>query len=359
MILLRIVGIMSILVLAQILFSGFIIARIIGNIVANADVASFIPLLWPTLALTRAMDSDTLSSSLFFCLNLGFLVFLGRVAMFLRSRYWVVFPASIHISSHGSISEPGRLSNLGLGPAFVAMLRREMRSATRRKEIVRLVVIPIIIPVMIGFPLVLTPTPTPDAPSNSTLVTMALGAPFLLGVALGALILAMTSIGQEGRSLWNLGVLPVETSTVVLSKVVFVELVSLIGLASGGILSALLSGFSYASLFSFVLMGITLIGMEATLGIAIGARFPDFSEGPRPKFVTVTGSIIGTVLGLLFMGITVSPVVVGIALTALLRIEIPFGIYLSISALIGLLLAWIFYRLALGPFHRILSELPS
>ncbi len=359
MILLRIIGIMSVLVLAQILFSGFIIARIIGNIVAIADIASFIPLLWPTLALTRALGSDPLSSALFFCLSLGFLVFLGRVAMFLRSRYWVVIPGSIHISGPGSISEPGKLASLGLGPAFVAMLRREMRSATRRKEIVRLVVIPIIIPVMIGFPLVLAPTPTSDGTGKASLVTMALGAPFLLGVGLGALILAMTSIGQEGKSLWNLGVLPVETSMVVLSKVVFVGLVSLIGLVSGGFLSALLSGFSYTSLFAFVLMGITLIGMEATLGVAIGGRFPDFSEGPRPKFVTVTGSIIGTVLGLLFMGVTVSPVVVGIALRAFFRLEVPFGISLSISALIGFFLAWVFYKLALGPFHRILSELPS
>ena len=359
MILLRILGIMLILVLTQILFSGFIIASVIGTLVAGADVASFVPIFWLTLALTRALVADLISSIIFLTLGLGFLVALSWAALSLRAKYWVVPSGSPHLSSTGSISKPGRLGSLGLGPTSLALLRREIRAATRRKEALRLTVIPIIIPVLIGFPLGLSPTPPTNGSGSEGLVSAVLGGPLLFGVGLGALILAMTSLGQEGKSLWNLGALPVTASMLVRAKILITALVSTIGLGLGAVVSVLLFSFSYYSLATFAMLGITLITVEASLGVAVGSRFSDFSEGPRPKFVTITGSIIGTIIGLAAMGITLMPLGLALAVRFFYGITLPLSLALSGSVGLGIILAWASYKLALPPVQNILSELPS
>ena len=359
MILLRVFGIMLILVLTQILFSGFIIARVIGTVVGGADVAGYVPVLWPTLAMTKALTHDAVSSAFFFIMSLAFLAGLGWAAFSLREKYWVVSPGSLHLSSRGSISRPGRLGRIGFGPTFIALLRREIRSATRRKEVVRLAVIPIIIPVMIGFPFVLSPTPTTNGAAGGGLVSGVLGGPFLFGVGLGSLVLAMTSLGQEGKSFWNLATLPVTASMLIRSKVLFATLVSTIGLGLGATVNLVLFGFSGYSLAAFLLLGMTLIVVEASLGVAVGARFPDFAEGPRPRFVTVTGSIIGSVIGIAMMGVVLSPIAVALALRFLYGITLALSLTLSLSVILGTFLAWACYRLAIPPVQNFLGELPA
>ena len=186
-----------------------------------------------------------------------------------------------------------------------------------------------------------------------------LGLPFLFGVGLGALVLAMTSLGQEGKSLWNLAALPINASMLIRAKIIFAVLVSTIGLGFGAVVNVLLVGFSGYSLAAFFLLGITLIIVEASLGVAVGSRFPDFSEGPRPKFVTVTGSIIGSVIGIAVMGAILSPIGVALVLRFLYRITIALSLALSLSVVLGTFLAWASYRLAIRPVQDFLVELPA
>lgn len=220
-------------------------------------------------------------------------------------------------------------------------------------------VIPIIIPVMIGFPFVFSPAPVADSSSGGGLVSAALGGPFLFGVGLGSLILAMTSLGQEGTTLWNLGALPIAAPMLIRAKIFFAVIVSSIGLVLGALVNLLLRGFSLYGLAAFLLLGLTLIFVESSLGLAIGTRFPDFAEGPRPRFVTVTGTIVGTVVGILVMGVVLSPI--GIALVLRFVYGIPLGLSqaLALTVALGTLLAWAFYRLAIRPVQNFLDDLPA
>src|SRR5207245_238853 len=77
---------------------------------------------------------------------------------------------------------------------------------------------------------------------------------------------------------------------------------------------------------------------EASLGIAIGSRFPDFSDGPRPRFVTIVGSIIGALLGIVEMAIMSLPLVLSFVLRTFLGILLPLQFVLALSAAVeGLL----------------------
>ena len=358
MIALRILGIILILLFTQTLFSGFLIIRII-NTVSTANAATIlVPLLWPTLSITSILKSDLLGSAYFILLSLGFLSVLTTSALALRSRFWVSTPPSLHFSNTGTITGVSRLRRLGVSTASLALVRREIRSATRRKEVVRLMSIPIILPVMISFPAIFSPAPTTSAQS-SLVSPLFLAVPLLFGVGLGTLFLGMTSIGQEGKRLWNLSSLPLEAASIVTSKILFTSLIATIGLVLGLGLTVFFFQISIVDALTFIAVGIALVLAEASLGVAIGSRYPDFSDGPRPRFVTIIGSIIGAFLGVVMMLLMSLPLL--LLLLARVFLLLPFSLQLSffLGGMLGLIFARICYSLSIRSVNGILRELPN
>ena len=358
MIILRILGVILILLFTQTLFSGFLIIRII-NSVSSANAATvLVPLLWPTLSITSILRSNLPSSAYFLLLSFGFLAVLASAALALRSKFWVATPPSFHFSNTGTISRVSRLRRIGVSAISLALVRREIRSATRRKEVVRLMAIPIILPVMISFPAIFSPAPTTSAASG-LISPLFLAVPLLFGVGLGTLFLGMTSIGQEGKRLWNLSSLPIEAGTVVTSKILFTSLISTIGLVLGLALTVFFFQVSVLDALTFIAVGITLVLAEASLGVAIGSRYPDFSDGPRPRFVTIIGSIIGAFLGVIVMLLMSLPLV--FLLLGRIFLLLPFSLQLSffLGGMLGLIFARISYSLSIRSVNGILRELPN
>jgi len=357
-VIMRILGIILILLVTQLLFSGVFLIQIISSLVGSAAAASFVPVFWPTLAITKLLQSDFLGSAGFLGLSIALFLSLSYVALSLRAKYWAVTPGAIHFAGAGSVSGPSWLGYLGLSSPSIAMLKREIRSATRRKEVVRLMAIPIIMPIMISFPAIFSPAPSSTS-GPAQIDPIFLVIPFLFGIGLGSLFLGMTSIGQEGRRLWNISALPVSASMLVKSKLLFTSLVSSIGLGLGAVVSALLLHASIFVILGFLGLGLVVILAEAGLGIAIGSRFPDFSDGPRPRFVTVLGSIIGAVLGIVEMAIMALPIILSFILRTFLSILMPLQFVLALSGVVAGLLAWIAYSMSIKPVDSILSELPN
>ena len=357
-VIMRILGIILILLVTQLLFSGVFLIQIISSLVGTAAAASFVPVFWPTLAITKLLQSDFLGSAGFLGLSIALFLLLSYIALSLRAKYWAVTPGAIHFAGAGSVSGPSRLGYLGLSSPSIAMLRREIRSATRRKEVVRLMAIPIIMPIMISFPAIFSPAPSSTS-GPAQIDPIFLIIPFLFGIGLGSLFLGMTSIGQEGRRLWNISALPVSANMLVKSKLLFTFLVSSIGLGLGAVVSALLLHASIFVILGFLGLGFVVILAEASLGIAIGSRFPDFSDGPRPRFVTEVGSIIGAVLGIIEMATMALPLILSFILRTFLSILLPLQFVLALSGAVAGLLAWIAYSMSIKPVDSILSELPN
>lgn len=219
--------------------------------------------------------------------------------------------------------------------------------------------IPIILPVMITFPVIFSPAPSSGSAPPSQISPILLAGPLLFGVGLGALFLGMTSIGQEGKRLWNIGSLPIGASTIVKSKLMFTSLIGMIGLILGLALTVVLFHLSILDALTFTGVGLAVIMAEASLGIAVGSRYPDFSDGPRPRFVTIAGSILGSILGIIVMLLISGPF--AFFLIARLVLGIPFSLYLSLlfSGLVGLVFSWICYRASIHPLEGILREIPN
>jgi hypothetical protein len=136
-------------------------------------------------------------------------------------------------------------------------------------------------------------------------------------------------------------------------------MVSSIGLFLAAVVSVIGLKLPLYSLFAFLGVGICVILAEAGLGMAVGSRFADFSEGPRPRFVTITGSIIGSILGMIAMVAMIVPVATALVLSFLRGVSVPLSLALTLSGLIGLLISWTGYKLSIGPVANILAELPN
>ncbi len=362
MVVMRILGVVLVLVFTQALFSGFLVVRIITTLVGDIAVTVAVPVFWPTLSITSLLGSDMLSSAIYSLLSLGFFFVLTYIALLLRARFWITAPLSLHFSSSGSLSGISKLRWLGLSSLFIALLRRELRSATRRKEVVRLMAIPLILPVMVLFPVVFSPAPSSTTTPPVAVNPVLLAGPLLFGVGLGALFLGITSIGQEGGRLWNIGSLPVGARMIAKTKIVFTSIIAMIGLALGLALAVLIFHLAILDAFVFSGLGLTVVLAESSLGVAVGSRYADFSEGPRPRFVTIAGSIIGSILGIIIMGLMSVAFVVTLLLTFRLGLYLPSiltPLPLFATAFLGLIFSRISYVISIRPIETILGEIPN
>lgn len=363
-ILLRIIGVVVILLFTQALFSGFLIVRVITALVGDVAATVAVPVFWPTLSVTSLLSLNLIAAAVYGLLSVVFLVALSIVAISFRSRFWVLSAPSFQFSQIGesAISHVTRLRRLGMSNTFAALLRREFRSATRRKEVVRLIAIPLVLPVMVIFPVIFSPAPTATGVPEAV-NPLLLAGPLLFGVGLGALFLGMTSIGQEGGRIWSLSSLPVNASVILKSKILFCTTVAMLGLCLALVISALIFHLDPLSAVIFAGLGLAVVLAESGLGMAVGARYADFSEGPRPRFVSMKGSILGSVLGVIlmsilgfaFVGMLLFMVQLGMSLNSYFLTTVPF----LFAAIVALLLSRLGYRFSIGPFEKILGDIPN
>jgi hypothetical protein len=299
-----------VLVFVQLLFSGQIIGYLLQSVVQTVRIAWFVPVVWPSVAVLGASQGNTLTFLSFAGLSGLFALALFGLAANSRARFWVPVPVSIKLSTR-TYHAPGwafRLPWIGTGES--AILRKDFRSLTRRREMARFLAIPFVLAVSLGisfFPL--GAQASPDLPGLLAIIPL-----YIIPVAIFVGILSMTSIGQEGYAVWNLYTAPIKPNHLLRAKMLYAIL---LGLAFGvGMLTVF--GFllkTLAANFWIILpLGIAVVFEEAAIGIYFGARFPDFREIVRSRYVGVWGSLFGMLLSMISAMLTVSPTIISVML---------------------------------------------
>ncbi len=297
-----------ILVFVQLIFSGQVTGYLLQTVVRAVEIAWFVPVVWPSAAVLAISQGNMLTFVAFAGLSGFFALVLFWVAAEFRSRFWVPVPISIQLST-----QPYHARGLGfqlpwIGAGESAILRKDLRSLTRRREMARFLAIPFVLAISLGLSLF----PMGEQTSTSGLGLLVTIPLYMIPVAIFVGILSMTSIGQEGSAVWNLYTAPIEPNHLLRAKMLYAELLG-IGFSVG-----MLTIFSFllrplmAYFWLILALGIAVVFEESAIGIYFGARFPDFREMVRSRYVGVWGSFFGMLLGIISAMLTTSPIIISV-----------------------------------------------
>ncbi len=295
-----------ILVFVQLIFSGQIAGYLIRSIVHTVQVAWYVPMVWPSVSVLSLSQGSIMNSIIFGALSIGFAFTLFQVAVMVRARYWVPVPVSVRLSTRTYLPSESRVSIPGLGSVELALLRKDFRSILRRREMARFMAIPFVLAASIGLSLV-TSHATSDSLNFVTILPL-----YIIPVTIFAQMLAMTSIGSEGYAVWNLYAAPIRPSQLLRAKLIYAITLGIIFCVGMAIFFSILVNSALPHLWVLMIVGIVTVLEQSAIGISIGARFPDFREMVRSRYVSIWASLLGLFVGLFISFLTISPIFLSI-----------------------------------------------
>jgi hypothetical protein len=296
------------LVFVQLLFSGQIIGYLLQSVIQTVEIAWFVPVVWPSVAVLGVSHGNILTFLEFALLSALFTLVLFEVAANFRARFWVPVPVAIRLSTQTYHAPRLRLHVPWIGIGESAILRKDLRSLTRRREMARFLAIPFVLAVSLGlsfFPL--GGESMSDAPGLLAIIPL-----YLLPIAIFVGLLSMTSIGQEGYAVWNLYAAPINPSKLLRAKMLFAIILGLLfGVGMLAVFSFLLRPLA-AYFWVILALGLAVVFEESAIGICFGARFPDFREIVRSRYVGVWGSLLGMSVGIISAMLTAFPIIISV-----------------------------------------------
>jgi len=337
-----------VLVFFQLLFSGRIIVYVLESAIQTVRAAWFVPIVWPSLAILSGSQGDLLASSEFGILTLGFFVALFVLTVRFRALYWVPVPIAIRLTNqtyHPTTSVPFLP---GFGAAESAILRKDVHSLFRRREMARLLAIPFVLAISLGVSLF---------PISGTSVTGQIGfyvllPVYVMPVAIFCSIMSMTCIGQEGNAVWNLYVAPITPRQLVKAKLIIPVLLGLVFSVAMLVFLGAVLRITFADIFFLLGLSSVVVMSESAVGLYFAARFADFRDIVRSRFVSVWGSLFGTFISLLLIALTASPMLISITLLGSIA-----NVYFAFSLAIGLVIFLSAWKLAERQVTNLLLEI--
>ena len=309
------------------------------------SVAWFVPFIWLALTIGNVFNGLYLQGVLYAASSALFIVALYYLAVVLNQRFGLYEPPAITLQKSGVYApKTGFLGKLGFSTAEAAIIRKDFRAFTRRREMVSIFIVPII---MIVLPLSQSlGISGSSVSSQSTFIFSAII--FLLPATFSAMLLGEVMIGEEGQAVWRIYASPITPKNLVKSKTAFLALFSTIILFISGSVGIIFYHPSLPETISAFLEGFFVLLAVGIVALTIGFKGPDFSQTRRARMVRQEWSLIGLVV----CGI------VGISVLAPLVVSVGFSIFtggsivtpnlaisIAISGVISLVISAVFYRI--------------
>jgi hypothetical protein len=289
-VILRIVLVVVLLVAVQIAFNPYILYLALSSIVAGVNIAWFVPVIWPSVAVASSLVPDATRTIAFTSLSLVFTYLIFEGAARLRTRYWSPVPVVITVSTSTVYVPTGR--SLGwLNPTAFALALKELRSLVRRKDMARFLAIPVIFVVASFLPAIEAGANAGSALSAVRFIVLAESS-FII-----PMLLSSISVGQEGQSIANIYMLPISVDEFVNGKLFLSWVISTVGILVLMSLLQLVAPIAPLLLLASLVTAIFNVLIQSYVGLATGSRYPNFTTGPRARYITITGFILSFIIG--------------------------------------------------------------
>jgi hypothetical protein len=333
----------------------------IQTIASAQNAVWFIPFVWLGMALYSFTTGLLLNGFAFLALSLLFIAGLFLLATSLNRRFGLYEPPAITVSRGIYTPKTGFLGKLGFSTVEAALLRKDFRAFTRRRELMTIFIIPIVI---ILVPLMQSLSQTNGAVPTQLSVYLT-AVTFLFPASIMAMSLGSFMIGEEGQVVWRIYSSPVSAKNLVKSKYSFIILFSLMVLAITAIFGLLIYHPSLRATIVASLEAVFLVLALGAISLSNGIKGADFTEIPRPRMIRPSWSLINLAACLL-AGIAMLapflPYVLSSTLSTFIPVPIGWSALLGpfqalvVSVIIAIVLTLVFYRVALKNAEKLLSK---
>jgi len=336
------------------------VTSFLQNLTQVQSALWYLPLVWLALTISYIFQGLVLQGALFISLSALFIAGLYYLAVLLNKRFGLYEPPAITIQKSGIYTpKTGILGKIGFSSVEGAIIRKDLRSFTRRRELLGIYIAPII---MIIIPLMQSLGVTSGSAAGSANPVF-IAIIFFLPASFMAMLLGETLIGEEGQAVWRIYASPVSPENLVKSKYFFLILFSTIILLVSGTIGTLFYRPSLQNTITIFLEAFFVVLALGSSSLTIGFKGADFSQTRRARMIRQEWSLIGLPVCALVGAAVLAPLVPYV-IASFASSFIPgltastFNLVISvvISGVISLVITAVFYRINIEMAKELLRK---
>jgi hypothetical protein len=332
----------------------------IQAIASSQTAAWYVPFVWLGIMLYWLANGSVLVGFVFMALSLLFIAGLFYLGVWLNGRYGLYEPPAITVTRGGTYApKTGLLGRLGFSTSEAALIRKDLKAFTRRRELMGIFIGPIVIVLVPLLQSVGTASST--SPPGFDLSFLWVALTFLMPASIMTLGLGSLIIGEEGQAVWRIFASPFSARSLVKSKYFFIILFSLIILAITGTVGTLIYHLSLQVAVIATLETLFLIFALGVVSLSSGIKGADFNELPRPRMIRVEWSILNLILCGVVGLVVLAPIGFYVFSGAVSTFIPGFPtidpiIAVAASGVIAAIFTFIFYRVSVGYAEELLRK---
>lgn len=346
-----------------ILVYGASFPALIESLAGGQRMLWFIPYLWFGITLSAFVNGLSFEAAIFALTSIGFIYALFLAAVRLNAKFGLYEAPSITISRGKYTPKTGLLGKLGFSSLEAAIIRKDFKAFTRRRELMYIFIMPIVFILMPLISSMRGTTDTMPSPFSTFLfVYIALLPGTLMAVSIGSIL-----TGSEGESIWYVYASPVSAKSYVKAKYFFTVFFSLAVTITCILFAAVWMAPSLRTVLVGFFEAVLLIFTLSMVSLSFGIKGADFRELPRPRMIRPLWSLINMAICLALALAITSPMIPYAVKILFESIFLPIDLStiisesylysaLFLSAIIAAIISFIFYRITVKNADALLSS---
>jgi hypothetical protein len=350
---LRLVITILVILFFQLVFNIVFLVEIINMFSRVLSLTPFVPLFWASIAVKSLFDFNVTGFLVYGTASVVFVIAMLLLAIRVRSNYWSPSPLTFSLTGTNYNPRSRALERLGFSAVEAALIRKDLKGLSRRREMLQYLAIPVVITTVLLIQVLVTRSSNVPAPAFVATTPIWFVGGFF------ALMISSISFGQEGKAVLNLYSLPITAGEVFRAKTFSTLALSLTSTLLMSIIIPVVTGLNLQIILPSLLLAVLITVEETFIGLGFACRFPDFQDRPRPRFLDPIGILLAVLTGIGTIFATAAPLILRDAIPSL---PAQAGIsYLQVflaSIIFGSAITLLAYLWARNGVSRLLRELP-
>jgi hypothetical protein len=318
----------------------------------------FVPFVWPGLALYYLLIGNSIVNGiLFLALSAVFAVALSYLAINLNLRFGLYEPPAIKVQTSGVYApKTGIIGKFGFSTIEAALIRKDIRAFTRRRELISIFIVPIVF--------IILPISQSFGSQGVQEVNLIFSAMlFLFPASLMAMTMGNMLIGEEGIAVWRIYASPITAKNLVKAKLAFLTVFSVIVMIITSTVGILFYHPSLKVMIVGLIETLFLIAALGPIALTIGFKGADFTATKRARMIRQEWSLISLVVcAVAALGILAPliPYVLSTFISSFISISAPnitdLMLPVAISGVIAVVISVVFYRVDINSAKELLRK---